>query len=217
MRTAQIIIAFAATILTACEDVNVTNDENSPVPVTIQNDAESLTEFRWVGFTTTVTDGDIDTVSPEGPLSGHSAMNRLCAVEVASNARACTSAETAHSVMHAPSVLPNQISGGWLIPVGITLIYDPVGLPTDSPPIPGWLAYENFSGQGPIIANPQMQHARREIGCDGFNAVANSSSGKGYSGIAVRFIGDPHFILALNCTAEIPIACCAPVEIPVTP
>ena len=100
MRSTQIIFALATVLLALLVvvqgmsigdqpplPVDVIIDEMSPVPVSIVDDggngAQSMIEYRVVGFTA-ATNGDIRTTDAKGAeLRGYKAMHRLCEVEVA--------------------------------------------------------------------------------------------------------------------------------------
>ena len=64
---------------------------------TSETQSETVAEHRWVGFSTTMTDGAIN--ADFGLLLGHSAMHKICADEVAPNARACFTSEVVRSVV----------------------------------------------------------------------------------------------------------------------
>ena len=81
-------------------------------------ESDTITEYRWVGLTTTTTDGSIQ--AEFGALEGHSAMHQMCANEVALNARACFTSEIVRSVVQG-----SRIRNGWVIPTGHLLHYDP--------------------------------------------------------------------------------------------
>ena len=65
-------------------DVNVTNDETSPVPVNPQ----TIVEWRYVGLTTAEDDGRFEFAT----LLGIAAMNKACAADFGPGARAAMSA-----------------------------------------------------------------------------------------------------------------------------
>ncbi len=73
------------------ESTIITNDANSPVPVSLQNGLQTMTEYRIIGYTTTKFPGRSE--AEAGALVGYAAMHKLCADEVAFNARAAFSEE----------------------------------------------------------------------------------------------------------------------------
>ena len=181
-------------------NVNVTNDETSPVPVTIKGGAQSLTEYRVVGFTAP-TDGFIETVDQS--LSGIGAMHSLCA-EVASNARAAFSDEA----MRSPPIVGGPFVA-WVIPSQPQLVFRPdaASAPFD------WIAVDQASGAGAengdagLQVNPESAIA--VFACSWYQNNSTSEIGFVWNGQG-RITGS-------LCSIAKPIACSAPVAVPISP
>ncbi len=159
-------------------------------------ESDIITEYRWVGLTTTTTDGSIQ--AEFGALQGHSAMHQMCVNEVALNARACFTSEIVRSVVQG-----SRIRTGWVIPTGHLLHYDPNAASGQ-----GWFGQDTATGMtGASFAN--ASDASGSLDCGGF--LDNTSGETG--GIVASPVG----LLQTSCAARHAIACCAPVTIPVIP
>ena len=109
-------------------DVNVVNNETSPVPVTIQNGGATIVEYRYIGSTAATTDGKAIATTPSGSsLEGVAALNRMCAIEYGEGhpgVRAATQYEARMATDHLPPtyawvvatpLVPTQgIAGQWV-------------------------------------------------------------------------------------------------------
>ena len=121
--------------------------------------SETVAEHRWVGFSTTMTDGAIN--ADFGLLQGHSAMHKICADEVAPNARACFTSEVVRSIVDG-----RRETTGWVIPTGYALYPDPSATEGDCQ----WqLKTAHFgerrlgrSGRSPVDAHRACWAGRRE-------------------------------------------------------
>lgn len=122
MKTTKIFIAlgvvfFAHSVLAQSNaafgpfiaDVNVTNDDASPIPVTIQNTVPTIVEYRYLGLTNHADDGDFEF----GNLKGLAAMNKACSSEFGFTARVATIAEALFRDDAA-----TDARDGWLAPSG---------------------------------------------------------------------------------------------------
>ena len=180
----------------APKNVSVVNtptvNVNGPVPVTIENGAQTVAEWRIVGATTTETTGRIRF----GNLQGYVAMNALCAAEVAPNARACTSSEVAKSIV------PSGAFAGWVIPSNVEVVVDTPG--------DRWEIIDTATGTPLGVNTSDFQNAAHNATCRGFTDGSPQLSGMHFSGASG--------LETVGCSAtSIQILCCAPVAIPVSP
>jgi hypothetical protein len=164
--------------------------------VTVQNDEtnpvpvtiQTTTEWRVVGVTTTEVDG---LVNHDG-LIGNAAMHRLCQQEVGPTTRACFAAE---------AIRPTPFGGGlgWVIrSQNVTVILSG----TD------FIAIDGGTGEA-SPSSPTPRAAVQSLDC----------AGHGFNTIGVRGqVADLNFNITptSSCGSVHPIACCAPVVIPVT-
>ena len=177
-------------------DVNVINDETSPVPV----NAQTITEYRVVGFTTTATNGLVATVDGNGDtVGGFRALHQLCKNEVAHNARAASVSEYLRST-DAP---PTPVAKAWVIPSGFQLIFVP-----DFPDNNDWRAIELGSHGERSSGGSEPGDVVRNLTCMGFQ-----SSGSGEAGLVA--LGDARLGFE-SCTNSHVVACAAPVAVAVT-
>ena len=155
--------------------------------------SETVAEHRWVGFSTTITDGAIN--ADFGLLQGHSAMHKICVDEVAPNARACFTSEVVRSVVDG-----RRETTGWVIPTGYALYPDPSATEGD-----GWFAQDTATGlTGSSVGN--ASEAAKSLGCGSF-------LDRQTRGIVVN----PFGLVQRSCSSQHRLACCAPIAIPVTP
>ena len=179
-------------------DVNVTNDENSPIPVTIQNGAQSLIEYRVIGYTANPTDGSI--VKVDQSLSGVPAMHALCA-EVAPNARASFSDEAIRSpfVEGAPT-------SAWVIPARIEVMFRPDATSV----LRDWTALDGGTGTTISQEQPTPLRARGQAACHGYTQA---------DPLAVGLVFKPGdgSVSRSGCAGFSFVACSAPVEVPISP
>ena len=177
-------------------DVNVINDANSPVSVTIQGDEQTLVEYRIVGYTTSTFGGPIKT--DNDMVVSYAAMHKLCANEVAPNARAAFSAE---AVRHVEVLPPVAVVAAWVIPSSLEVVYRP-----DSA---DWIAWDPTTGltlgsgatPGEALGTAQcFRHEGQDSSVVGINLGHNGR------------------LTVHRCeVGEVPIACSAPVAIPISP
>lgn len=211
MRTSLVFAAFLLPICVCAQtsrdapptvDVNVTNDETSPVPVTVQNGARTIAEYRVVGFTTTKTTGDIETTDASGAnVLGYSAMHRLCQVEVAANSRAATTSEYLLTPQE-----PGDAPSAWLIPTEAV----PLFVPDSSLENEDWVAYDPATQSNVTTRGGNPGAALARLDCGGYTRGDNPNTGSVGSQIFGRVFHSP-------CSDPRPVACAAPVEVPVTP
>ena len=175
-------------------DVNVTNDETSPVPVTIQNGGQSIVEYRYVGLTPDATTGRISALFDGITLTGYAAMNKFCEAEFGVGARAATAGEALfrHDA---------DSRAGWVVPDGGIVVLD----------------------QSPtFIAVSRHSHARFGGSNVGPEDAYERAACKSYS-LDLFFVNSATvtpsgFIDGRSqCADAFPIACSAPVLIPVSP
>ncbi len=154
--------------------------------------SETEAERRWVGLTTTITDGSIQVQG--GALQGYSAMHAFCASEVAPNARACVTSEIVRSVVEG-----RRDERGWVIPTSQVLHHDPAAEGG------AWFSQDTATGiAGSSVGNASDAH--KFLSCGGF--LDNQASG---------IVANASGFLQASCGFRYAIACCAPVAIPVTP
>ena len=152
----------------------------------------TVVEHRWVGLTTTMTDGSIE--SGFGLLQGHSAMHSICANEVAPNVRACFTSEIVGSV-----VTGRLEAIGWVIPTGYALHRNPSATAGGE-----WFAQDTATGiTGTTVGDPS--EAYRSLSCGGF--LDDETSG---------IVANASGFLQLSCGSRHAISCCAPMAIPVS-
>ena len=177
------------------KDVIVTNDETSPVPVTIQNGVQTIVVWRYVGLTTFENDAAFLFVG----LSGIAAMNAVCAAEFGPSARAATIAEaqfrTASTAGSAEARLGWLVPGGPMIPARTTTdLYRPLDAATG-----GGVGFTQVS---PHVAL-SLAH------CSRYTLNATSVGGSSVNRFGNQVVS--------SCNLILPVACSAPVAIPVAP
>lgn len=188
------------------QPVVVTNDvlpvtlENAePVAVTIEDGPQTIVEYRLVGFTTEVVDGApiFDVL-----LQGYPAMHKLCADEFGPNARAATS-EDVRRPLHATPPYPFET---WIVPTGIVVLFDP----TDPDPLEAWRASDSVSQASVNAGDSGPREAAAAADC-----VQRNSSASVFWGVTHR----PAFgrTESARCNTILPVACSAPVSVPVSP
>jgi hypothetical protein len=173
-------------------DVTVQNGATNPVPVTIQNPApapiQTATEWRVVGVTTTQVNGFIE---HEG-RQGNAAMHSLCHQEVGPTTRACFAAEAKRPISTAAGlawVIRSQNVTVAVSGADFIAIDGGSGLSATSP-----------SGAKGAVANLDCaDHISDSEFTDGQIVDLNTSA-----------------TFPEACNVMHPIACCGPVEIPLT-
>ena len=173
-------------------DVNVTNDETSPVPVTIQNGGATIVEYRYIGVTTATTDGSAEATTPQSAtLRGVAALHRMCAIEYGGQhpgARAATLSES----RFATDPLPHEAA--WVVASGVD-VAENVAL--------GARAYDIATGKGVGSTEAAASTAAGVSQCFGFvNALSQ------FSGPVVDTNGTYQL---RTCDVARPVACAAPI------
>jgi hypothetical protein len=160
--------------------------------------AKTLIEYRVVGYTA-ATNGAIQRVDPL--LTGVAAMHSLCA-EVDPNARAAFSDEAIRTpfVEGAPKF-------AWVVPARteVMRVADATTINND------WIAVDGVSGVETTkfgFANPQSAIGRAL--CEGYQSNSRIRSGLVIGTESGR-------ILKGDCDESMPIACSAPVVVPISP
>lgn len=166
-------------------DVNIVN---TPVPVTIENGARTIVDFRYVGVSSTVDDGRFEF---EG-LVGVAAMHRACQADYGSGARAASIRESLFRAAGEPVA--------WIGPGPIALFEDNVGaiLPRDME-----------SGFPVGLARTNSSAAVSSAYCSSYRSADEARSGP-----TIEMNGN---VDAAACDDLLPVACSAPVVIPVAP
>lgn len=180
---------FTQSALAQQTDVNVTNTNSIPVSV---NNSPVLIEYRVVGFTTTLKSGDI--------YKGYSGMHRLCAEEVHPSARAAFSVEFIRSFIQPgdmPSVAP------WIIPTNPRPFYRPDLSEGDDHQ---WSASEEAGGRSAASSSNPRLAMENALNCEFYSNKRFNRSG---------LIGTSRGVKTSACNIKRPIACAAPVAIPV--
>ena len=159
--------------------------------------AQTLIEYHVVGYTAP-TDGAIQRVDPV--LTGVAAMHSLCA-EVDPNARASFSNEAIRSP--AAAAAPTT---AWVLPAQTEVMF----LPDATNPTADWVAVDGVSG----IATTKFPFGdpQSAIGgalCEGYQSTSNIRSGLVVDTASGR-------VLKGNCESSRPIACSAPVAVPIS-
>ena len=175
------------------KDVVVTNDATSPIPVEIQNGAQTIVEWRYVGHTRdpdAKKTGDFE----YGGLRGIAAMNKACADEYP-GARAATISEGLQ--MDSPAEFE---AFSWLVPGGSMTA---VLAPND------YEAHDAATGPQVGIAKLTAAEALVVAYC---HRYTNGQSDK-----VAPILASVGEILLGACSLDLPVACSAPVAIPVTP
>ena len=145
-------------------------------------------EWRFAGFTSFITTTAIE----YDGLVGHAAMNAACFDEVSQNSRVCNSSEIGRSIM------PIDGEGGWVIPTKREMtcstthcyVFDPYT--TES--------WAQDTSQSPLF------DLLNGLGCGGFESEEGAALIALRSKVTLSFCGNE---------VTKPIACCAPVAVPV--
>ena len=184
--------------------VIVENDSQSPVPVSIVGGGGSggqLIEYQVVGFTTTSTNGAPQANGGVGvTVLGVRAMNLLCKAEVAPNARAASVADYLRT-RDMPAV---PVGSAWLIASDTRVVFDP-----SLDHSVAWIAFEagapgiTGSSSSPVGAMGRMTCGHFQD--DSFPSRAPIIVAGTYESIAFG-----------TCVAARPVACAAPVAVPVS-
>ena len=158
----------------------------------------SSIEYQVVGFTA-VTDGSIEALAADGrTVVGYAAMHRLCAL-IDPSWRAATTVEFLRS-RNMPQGPRDEV---WLIPTDPKLLHLP-GDPTGE-----WMAYDA------TLTNPYQTNspagALRGLSCYHHTNHESSSFTSGIVGSTTD-----QGIERSSCGAEHPVACAAPVAVPVS-
>ena len=184
--------------------VTIENATESPVPVSIVdgggNGAQTITEYRVVGFTA-ATDGDIT----DGSLRGVAAMHSLCAA-VDPSWRAAFSDEARRSP--APDLTAVTLGTEvWIIPTQPVPRFHP-----DAPVSTfDWIAIDHASGVILSDFHNNLQTAISSAVCAGYGNASGTLLGLGWVPHSGKIVG------GLSCNFPHPIACSAPVEVPISP
>jgi hypothetical protein len=180
----------------AQEEVTVINDDESPVPVAPQ----TTVEYQVVGYTKS-TDGLVEAIASDGrAIQGYAAMHRLCS-GLGPSWRAATTAEFALSRNIPPA--PGVLHQAWVIPT------EPVLLRTPGERGGAYTAYDAASSIAASATTPQV--ALGSLSCNHFtfNGFPGSSGVLGSS--------DDQKFSKSGCDYDFPVACAAPVAVPVVP
>ncbi len=206
MKTTKIFIALAAVFIAhtalaqsnhavgpQAKNVNVTNDEASPIPVTIHNTVPTIVEYRYIGLTTHVDDGDFEF----GNLKGLAAMNKACSSEFGFTARVATITE---ALFRDDAITDTR--DGWLAPSGpMTFGVEPFDF--------------RRAGQFPI---DQATGFRLGATVLGTTLAAQYAFCGRYTAPEVFFIApvieSTGLVATGSCSIAKPVACSAPVAMP---
>ena len=175
---------FVQPALAQQADVNITN--MAPIPVAIQSNSHANVEYRVVGFTSSLTDGEIN--------RGYLGMHRKCASEVHPSARAAFSIEFIRSTVPLDDMPPK---GAWVIPTNPRPFYRPDLSEGDNH---RWTATEEAGG----IATSSSPKLAME---NAMNCSFYSSDKPNRSGL----VGVSRRVKTAPCNVKRPIACAAPV------
>lgn len=184
-------------------DVDVKNDESSPVPVNVINDesspvpvnAQTIVEWRYVGLTAFEDDGRFEF----GGLIGIAAMNKACADETYGFGPGARAASIAEALQR--DDLSSEIRVGWVAPAG-PMVTEPFG--ADFYPVDASTGrHTGRAAATPFFAISGAYCARYQLSDTSFRGVATSGV-------------DAHILVA-SCATTRPVACSAPVAIPVVP
>jgi len=173
--------------------------QNESIAVTVENDSIAVTtteaawEYRLVGFTAPTT-GEIS----DSQGSGLYAMHRICAKEVAPNARACFTNEIQRPAHN--TTFPVNLAA-WVIPSKYVVERNSEG----------WIARDEGSGRVGESAISRTG-AKAILNCVSYTSDSSTFGQLSLNG-TVMF--DSGGMGASSCTLSNPIACCAPVAIPV--
>ena len=157
----------------------------------------TLTEYRVVGYTA-ATDGAIQTA--DASLTGVAAMHSLCA-DVDPNARAAFSDEAIRS----PAV-EGAPAAAWIIPARTEVLFRPDVIDSRD-----WIAVDGVSGvliTGGVFGNPQPAIAA--AACLGYTSNISYRAGLILEPASGR-------VLNQTCNNSVPIACSAPIVVPISP
>ena len=176
-------------------NVNVVNGAASPVPVIVQGgDGPVLVEYRIVGYTTTAVNG---APSAPGGLFGVPAMHALCAAEVAPNSRVAFTVEAAR---------PGPVTAvplAWVLPTTLELV-DDSGDFGDL-----WFIYEPPFIHTVVGLDDSAGAVVQQAECEARTSGSVAERGAAFS---------PSFgMVFASCDTVLPIACSAPVAVPVSP
>ena len=173
--------------------MTVENDDTNPVPVSIvdgENGGQTITEYRLVGVTPTPTTGGISS----GPSNGYKAMHELCHSQF-TDSRACYASEAS-----GPNTLPPGTPNAWVIrsrDVGFVINPDATN-PYEA--IDAGSGITVFAGSGRIAIS--------NLDCNQYRLGDSGTTGQR----VLIFSGG---IESIPCDTPHPIACCAPVEVPI--
>ena len=186
-------VVTSVSVAAAPKDVVVKNDESSPVPVTVQNDGEVIIRWQLVGVSEHVDDGSFE----YNGRGGIPAMNKACA-------------DTFGAAAHAAD-LSEAMAGGAFPPAA----GDPAWLvPRSTPAVTFARGTQFFVAKDAVYGVDvgdirEFEDTARSIAyCGAYGLGLNS-----FKGPTVNDSTRP-FLLA-NCNRVLPVACAAPVAIPV--
>ena len=193
---ARLILVSAMTLF--CTALFADDDDDDSDRDKRDKRAKTLIEYRVVGYTAP-TDGAIQRVDPM--LNGVAAMHSLCA-EVDPNARASFSNEAIRS-----PAIEGVPATAWVIPARTEVLF----IPDATQATNDWLAVDGVSGVATTkfgFGNPES--AIGGAVCDGYQSASNIRSGLVIETASGR-------VLKGNCEESTPIACSAPVKVPISP
>jgi len=175
-----------------------------PVIQPVDTNSVTAAEYRVVGVTKTLTDGQPVAIDQFGDtLSGFAAMDRLCQVEVDPNARVATAREwqTTRSFQ-----LPAGVTVVWLDPGEVEVVF----LPDAGNDQFDWEARAGKTGRSTksvVLGSPGQ--ARDFLDCSDY-----TSKSAAVLSVVGRRSGRLDFV---GCSQPYPIACAALVAVPVRP
>lgn len=152
-------------------------------------------EYRYVGLTTAVTDGTVNTTGDGGfELFGYAAMNKLCADEFGDSARVATVEEALFRD-------DSDSREGWVAPGHTTVL---VTIENRYVPVHTGVLH-NGVAVGKTTTTPEF--AQLEAACSGYRTIEQASQ---TGPISMPFGG----INLAVCNTDHRVACAAPVSIP---
>jgi hypothetical protein len=179
-------------------DVKVVNDENEPVPVMVQNTAK-IVEYRYIGVTEFESNGLVEF----GGLVGIAAMNKVCNAEFGPSSRAASIAEAFWRDD------PQDLRKGWLVPRGPMSFVKGTAIGTDF-----FAAIDSSSGVAVSAEGNADAVTAGLLSYCGRYTQANEQGSVTTFGAAT---GGTGAVSGSLCDNIQPIACSAPVAIPISP
>jgi len=173
--------------------VEVVNDSTTPIPVTVQNGAQTIVEWRYIGLTTFEDDGQF----LFGGLFGVAAMNKVCAAEFGPGARAASLSEA-----YFRDDAAVETRSGWVAPGGPMLL-------APNPPATLIFPVDAATGARVGAGNASADFAIVLAYCARYSTGVPARRGPAINRLGLNE--------STECSVTRPVSCSAPVAIPVAP